>query len=100
MELYTPFSSDSESDEECIEDLPLEERVLIANHFNPLEDIKENQLLDCIDTIGKYCAAIILKVHNGKCTINFEGWSSNYNEVFSLLLPLDNKGNKYEVCAF
>ena len=66
-----------------IEDLPLEERIKLAEKYSPFEGIQPGWLIDAKDTVSAWCIAKVLKITNGEILITFDGWSHKYDLVLS-----------------
>lgn len=64
-----------------VEDLPLAERVKIAEAVNPFEGIAPGWFIDAKDTVDNWCVANVLKVEGGDIVINYDGWSPKYDMV-------------------
>ena len=63
------------------EDLPLLDRVKIAEAYNPFEGIAPGWLIDARDTIDNWCVAHVIKSDNIEVLVNYDGWSSKYDYV-------------------
>lgn len=88
MDLSVPFENKPDDGSVSgIEALPLEERIRIAQAFNPLDDFKRGWFIDKIDTRAQWCAAAIWRISgkDNQAVVNYDGWSTTYNEVFIIL---------------
>ncbi len=63
------------------EDLPLAERLKLAEAANSFSGIVPGSYIDAKDTVENWCVANVLKVDGGDVTVNYDGWSSNYDMV-------------------
>ena len=64
-----------------LEDLPLADRVKLAEEHKPFEGIEQGWLIDAKDTVENWCIANVLKVENNEVNVNYDGWSAKYDEV-------------------
>ena len=63
------------------EDLPLPERVKLADAVNPYLGIAPGWFVDARDTINNWCVAEVLRVDGNDLKLSFDGWSSKYDDV-------------------
>jgi hypothetical protein len=83
---HEPMNIDTiKSTKSRIEDLPLDERIKRAKEFKPFEGIEAGWLIDAKDTVDNWCVATVLKTDSYEAKVNFDGWSSRYDEVIELL---------------
>ena len=64
-----------------IEDLPLADRVKLAEAANPFEGIAPGWFIDAKDTVDNWCVAYVLKTDGGDIVLNYDGWSPKYDMV-------------------
>lgn len=70
-----------ESSSTSIEQLPLAERIKLAESFKPFEGLKPDYLIDAKDTVNTWCMARVLKADDKEVTVAYDGWSSRYDDV-------------------
>ncbi len=74
-----------------VEDLPLSDRVKLAEAYKLSQEIAVGDFIDAKDTVDNWCVATVLKVDAGEVHLNYDGWSSKYDFVyflFPLILPI------------
>jgi len=64
-----------------LEDLPLADRVKLAEEHKLLEGVEQGWLIDAKDTVDNWCVANVLKVENNEVRVNYDGWSAKYDDV-------------------
>ena len=64
-----------------VEELPLTERVKLSETCNPYKGISPGWMIDARDTVNNWCVAEVIKVEGNEVLVNFDGWSSKYDEV-------------------
>lgn len=69
-----------------VEELPLAERIKLAETVNPYKDLKPGCFVDAKDTVNNWCAAQIIKMEGNEITINYDGWSNKFNDVCNSFL--------------
>lgn len=68
---------------EAVEDLPLADRIKLAESHKPFQGIKEGWLIDAKDTVDNWCVANVLKATDTDIRINYDGWSEKYDDVLA-----------------
>jgi len=85
-----PANTHTSSNEQKIaplnEDLPLVDRVKLAESYQFSELISPGSFIDAKDTVDNWCVATVTKVQNGEVTVNYDGWSHKYDFVPSFIL--------------
>ncbi len=67
-----------------VEELPLAERVKLAESVDVHKDIAAGWLIDGRDTINNWCVCDVLKVEEGAVKVRYDGWGTKYDEVHQL----------------
>ena len=67
-----------------IEDLPLAERLKLADTFEPMKNPFVGMYVDARDTVSTWCVAEVLTISVNEVKVSFDGWSSKYDEEFRL----------------
>ncbi len=68
-----------------VEELPLAERVKLAESINPYNGIEAGWFIDARDTINNWCVAEVLKMEGNDVKVSYDGWSSKYDDVILVL---------------
>ncbi len=66
------------------EELPLAERVKLAEAAVPFDAVAPGWLIDAKDTVDNWCVANVVKVDNGELVVNYDGWSPKYDTVHAI----------------
>lgn len=84
MQASSSLGGGEEEQTKAIEGLPLAERAKLLEGFNFFEGLSAGWLIDALDTVNTWCVARVIDCSNGSVHVNFDGWSSKYDEVLWL----------------
>lgn len=71
-----------------IEELPIAERLKLAESLNYFAQISPGCYIDAKDETDKWCMCNVLKINANEISVNFDGWSSRYDEVLFIYINL------------
>jgi hypothetical protein len=77
--------TDTKVNAEKPEDLPLTDRVKLADEHKPFDGIQTGWLIDAKDTVDNWCVSTVLKVEGNEVKVNYDGWSAKYDDVSALV---------------
>lgn len=82
MESNTPAESDNPKESKvCVEDLPLADRIKLAESTIPFVGIQPDWLIDSKDTVNIWCVARVQNVMNTDIKVEYDGWSFKHDAV-------------------
>lgn len=64
-----------------IEQLPLSDRIKLADTLDHYKGIAPGWLIDARDSVNNWCIGHVLKVEGTYVYVNYDGWSSKYDDV-------------------
>lgn len=64
-----------------VEDLPLPDRLKLADTINPYANLKAGHYIDARDTVSNWCVAEVLKIDSSEVKVSYDGWSPSYDDV-------------------
>ena len=64
-----------------VEELSLADRIKLSETVNVYKDIKPGWYVDARDSVNNWCVAEVQEVNGNEIKVNFDGWSSRYDEV-------------------
>lgn len=74
-------SKQVESSSTPIESLPLADRLLLANNFQPFNGVEAGWFVDAKDTVNAWCVARVLEADGKTAKVSYDGWSARYDDV-------------------